>query len=170
MACNGQCIGHNACLVYGCDSTHRPACAANRPISISGVAAGALIRAADIETLRTNTVNEITQWNNHVSYQFSIRSNSAFSAGEVIDDAKTNNLILDLNGTGHGSAGVVSVGSVITASKIASEMLSLYNSLRTDCICNSYMNVYSSCSCNSNYCAGCNGYSDNRLKTEIKEI
>lgn len=164
------CSGHVACLVYGCDGTHRASCSNNKVVLIPNVAVGNVIKASDIEALRANTIAEINRWNLHVNYNFSKRSTTAFVSGEIIDDAKTNKLIQDLSTTGHGSTANVSVGTIVSASKIANNILGLYNSLRTDCICNSYMHQYTACSCNGNYCSGCNGYSDERLKTNIKEL
>jgi hypothetical protein len=123
-----------------------------------------VIKASDIELLRANTVAELNRWNLNAHYNFAIRSRTGFGTGEVISAAKTNNLILDLNGTRHGSTGTVTAGSVIAASKLAASMLSIYNSLRTDCICNADCGPHSTCACNND--CGCN-YSDERLKENI---
>jgi len=123
MACNGQCIGHAACKVYGCNATHRGPCNSNRVVTLSNVSPGHIIKASDIELLRVNTINEINRWNEHVNYNFAKRSTSSFSAGEIISASKTDNLIADLSNTGHGSTSGVSTGTVISASKIVSNIL-----------------------------------------------
>jgi len=160
----GGCNNH--CTNNACGSTHRVSCSTNRSISIPNITSGNKINASDIELLRTNTYNEMTQWNTNHMYNFTIRSTSSFSSGEIITAAKMNNLIQDLSGTGHGSTETVTVGSVIQATKVASNMLSIYNSLRTDCICNSDCGAHALCTCDGN-CAHHYVGSDINIKENI---
>ena len=164
MACGRHYV---TCTTNGC-SGHRSSCSTNRAISISDIHIGGIIQADDIERLRTNTLNEINRWNTHRYYNFSKRSTSAFVVNEVIGASKTNKLISDLSNVGHGSTPTVSVGSIVVASKISGNLLTIYNAFRSNCICNGDCNPVSVCSCNSN--CSCYSYSDNRLKINIKEI
>ena len=165
MACSGSHCSNN-CYSNTC-TNNRPSCSSNRVVTLSNVSVGHIIKAADLELLRSNTIDEINRWNQNHTYNFSKTATTGISAGNTIKANDFNKLINDLSGTGHGSTGGVSSGSVIYASKLASDMMSLYDSLRTDCVCNSDCGDHSVCSCHGN--CGCN-YSDERLKIEIKEL
>ena len=164
--CSGAHCGSHCTSNY-C-SYHRPSCGSNRVVTLSNVSAGHTIKAADLELLRVHTINEISRWNQNHRYNFSKTATAGIGAGGIIRANDFNKLINDLNGTGHGTTGGVSVGSIIYASKLASNMLAIYNSLRTDCVCNSDCGSHSVCSCHGN--CGCNYSSDMRLKIEIKEL
>jgi hypothetical protein len=134
---------------------------------LSDVSTGHTIDAADLELLRSNTINEINRWNLNHKYNFSKTATAGISAGAIIKANDFNKLINDLNQTGHGTTGRVSVGSVIYATKLASNMMDIYNSFRTDCVCNSDCGNHSVCSCHND--CGCN-YSDRRLKINITKL
>jgi len=141
------------CTTDSC-SYNRASCASNRVVALSNATAGNIINASDLELLRANTINEIARWNQNGNYNFSTTATAGIAVGDTVYANDFNKLIVDLNGTGHGSTGAVSAGSIVYASKLASDMLALYNSLRTDCICNSDCGGHSVCTCHGN--CGCN--------------
>lgn len=165
MACSG---GHCTSNCYSNQCVYnRASCSSNRIITLSNVTSGNVIKAADIELLRANTINEIDRWNQNHKYDFQKSSSVPFGSGELIDTSKVNKLILDLNNTNHGTTPTISEGQIIKATDLANSMLSLYNSLRTDCICNSDCGAHAVCTCHGN--CGCN-YSDINLKVNIQYI
>lgn len=164
MACTPTNCTNN-CYSNVC-TNNRASCASNRIVSLSNVVAGNII-GADIEILRSATFDELTRWNLNPTFNFPKTAVNPQVSGNLITALEFNKLINDLSSTGHGTTANVSAGAIITASKLASDMLTLYNSLRTDCVCNSDCGANSICACHGN--CGCN-YSDERLKINIEYI
>ncbi len=150
MSCNPhgtQCATH--CISNACNA-NRPSCSSNRVVTLSNVHPGDVISHSDLETLRVNAINEISRWNENHSYNFPITATTPINAGSIIKASDFDSLIYDLSSTGHGSTNQVSPGSIIDAGTLANSMLSLYNNLRTNCICNSDCGSHQVCSCHGN--------------------
>ena len=191
MACNNHRpnygTGNDTC------NQHRDACATNRPTSLSGAfgVSGGQIQAADIENLRANIIAEISRWNDwnatNRSTNYSVSDPGTISGGQVINHTNINNLNDSLaaivnytassdtsgnnwtitdNGREANPGIGKSSGNTVDASAWNS-ILSHYNTLRQDCICNSDCHCNTVCTCYGN--CDCN-YSDERLKENIKLI
>jgi hypothetical protein len=177
----------------GC-SSHRDACSTNRATSLSGAfgVSGGTITAADIENLRANIIAEVGTWNNwnaaNRSTNYTVSDPGTISSGQKINHTNINNLndslaaITNYTATStDGNAGGYTItdngaesnpsiaknaGDQITPSAW-NAILTAYNTLRQDCICNSDCHCNTVCTCYGN--CGCN-YSDERLKENIKLI
>ena len=177
----------------GCNQ-HRDACSTNRATSLSssfGVS-GQAIYASDIENLRANIIAEIGRWNdwnsNNRSANYTVSNPGTISGGQAINHTNINNLndslaaIVNYTATstdGEGGGWTITDNGKESNPNIGrnsgntidpggwNAILSAYNTLRQDCICNSDCHCNTVCTCYGN--CGCN-YSDERLKENIKLI
>lgn len=190
------CIGHNPNYSSGnatC-SSHRDACASNRVISLSGDfgTTGQKINASDVETLRASIVAELVVWNawNTANSQgtFAVTDPGTINSTVVINHTNITQLNNDLSAivnytatsntegaawtvTNNGTISDPGQGSKATGDLVTgpnwTAILSSYNIIRQDCICNSDCHCNTVCTCYGN--CGCN-YSDARLKENIEFI
>lgn len=175
-------------------TSHRDACSTNRSVSLStdfGVQ-GHSIRADDIEALRAKIIAEVGDWDawnyaNRATH-YSFTDPGTISQNQVINHSHIDNLNDDLatlknytatstdgNGGGYtitdnGAAsdpGVSKVKGDPIDHTTWNSILTSYNTIRQDCICNSDCHCNTVCTCYGN--CGCN-YSDERLKENIELI
>ncbi len=128
-------------------SYHRGSCATNRQLSLSGDfgVPGHLIRASDIENLRTRIRDEMSRWNLHALHNYTLRQSDGIGAGALIDDTHQENLnqmVHEMNGGGTSG----NVQGVVIDDYHWARIRDQYNIIRQNCICNS------DCACN-NVCA-----------------
>lgn len=175
MACSGAHCDNHGTGTSTC-SYHRPECPANRPFYPSGDfgVQGGLIRASDIELLRQNIRDEIATYNLHANYEYTLSEPNPVNAGNVIDNNQINNfeqMVFDGNGASGGvqpqpGQAYYGDGALVDDGNWSS-LLTKYNYLRQDCICNSDCACNLVCACHND--CGCN-YSDIRLKQNIKLV
>lgn len=164
MACSGShCTNHSTgtttCI------QHRPSCATNRTLSLSGDygVPGHVVRASDIENLRTRIRDEMARWNLHANYSYALRQSGSITSGASIIDDHVENLVAMVNDmNGGGTFGDLN-GDPIEDGHW-DHIRDRYNVIRQNCICNSDCACNNVCACH-NDCA-CN-YSDERLKRDI---
>ena len=153
MACSGaHCTNHDTGTTT-CVG-HRPACAANQlfiPSAGFGVQGGD-ITAADVEQLRSKLRSEVALYNVNYSARavatVTLREGSAWSVGTAIDDSDPNNLHLMGVDTpeppGPGTPTMTkNPGDDVLATDWGTNIADLYETIRTDCICNA------NCDCNA---------------------
>jgi hypothetical protein len=177
---------------------NRAACPTNNPVTLSGNFAipGALITAADINTLKNAIRSELARYSQHRSFANAGDMASAYLASDssaadhgasvtVIDNKHVNdyetmvqrvNNVVEPVGSNYAvlteqpdlttSPNSYADGELIEDTHW-SVLLAKYNTMRQDCICNSDCACNLVCSCNSD--CGCN-YSDERLKENIKYL
>lgn len=167
MACSGaHCTNHGTGTTT-C-SQHRASCATNRPLSVTadfGVT-GRTIRGSDVENLRVNIRAEMSRWNLHANYNYTLKQAAAVSAGQVMDDTvpeALDNMVKQMNGGTY----FTDLNGLLIDDTHWSSIKNTYNTIRQNCICNADCACNNVCACH-NDCA-CN-YSDERLKTNIKFI
>ena len=167
MACSGSHCSNHGTGTSTC-SNHRSSCSTNRTLSLSsdyGVP-GHVIRASDIENVRTRIRDEMSRWNLHSNYNYALRSPSSISSGSSIIDNHAEDLVQMVNDmNGGGTFGDLN-GDLIEDSHW-DIIRDRYNVIRQNCICNSDCACNNVCACH-NDCA-CN-YSDERLKRDIEFI
>lgn len=188
MACSGaHCTNHSTGTTT-C-SGHRPANSSVSPV-VSAPTQGQIVTAAKINELRNAIITEINRWNDHAHYT-SVSSNANWtnvnnniSQGVIIDDDATidteDDALVFVGGPGAPGTynyttatspdvvppltnNLFSPGVAISPSSY-STILSSYNTLKADCICNTDCACNAVCACHND--CGCN-YSDLRLKMEI---
>jgi hypothetical protein len=171
MACSGS-----YCNSYGTGTTtcagHRAACSVNRPYTGTSDlgTTSQLIRSGDVDTLRTSIMAELDSFNNWQTLNsqppYFKNNPGTISAGLSIANTHINNLrstVDQLRGTGQSDQ---FVGQPISA-PVWAAVLSSYNLIRQDCICNSDCACNAVCACHNN--CDCN-YSDIRLKENIELV
>ena len=167
--------GNDTCV------SHRDACATNRAASLTGDygVTGHLIRAADVDNLRANIINEIAVWNawNTANGQtnYAVSDPGSITSGVVINHTHINNLNDDLASivnytatsnnegasytiTNNGQITNPGVGGKVAGNSVSgpnwANILTSYNIIRQDCICNSDCHCNTVCTCYGN--CGCN--------------
>ena len=148
-------------------SGHRGVCYSNRALSWGYDAVqGGIIYAAQIEEMRVAIINETTTWNAHAWYNVTIYNPGVVSAGTTITPTAYNYLDYTIDGLYGGSAANVGVGELVDDYNW-DVLLSRYNAVRQNCICNSDCSCNAICACYGD--CGCN-YSDSRLKENIEFV
>lgn len=161
--CNSHNTGTSTC------AGHRAACSTNRTISwytSPRDITGDTITAAKVEEVRADIRAELARWNQHSSYNGTLREPSTIVPGATITNETFNNLDLMI-GYMYGSYLADEVDGNIVGDDEWENLLNRYNSVRDNCICNSDCSCNSICSCYGN--CGCN-YSDERLKIGVQDI
>lgn len=164
------CVDHQPNLDLGTTTCagHRGACASNRvPDLGTDVPNGGIIYASDIEDLRTNIRAEIDSWNAHALYNYTKRQAGAIAKGAAIADDHFNNLRSMVNEMNGSSISAVNSTTLIRDDNQWDDILSNYNTIRQNCICNTDCSCNTICSCYGD--CGCN-YSDKRLKENVEFI
>ena len=183
MACSGaHCTNHDTGTA-SCVG-HRPACATNRPFTPStgfGTQGGDII-ASDVDALRTKLREELALYNTNFTARslanISLLQAITWSIGTDADNEHPEDLrqmsidLLNLGspqreaGTELGGAPFF-LGSPfpsIEDTDWGTGIADLYETIRTDCICNSNCDCNAICACHND--CGCN-YSDETIKTDI---
>jgi len=187
MACTGA-----HCQEHGTGTTtcsgHRASCSTNRALSVSGefASTSGRILASDINNLRQSIRDEVARYNLHRSFtNISQRQGTAYTAGvTLIDNSHINdfesmaqevNNVNEPVGTNFGvltdpadfntAANSYNAGTNINVTHW-NTIRNKYDTMRTDCICNSDCSCNLVCSCHND--CGCNYASDSRLKQKVK--
>jgi hypothetical protein len=164
MACTPTHCTNNSTGTTTCIS-HRATCSSNRTLSWTDAVQGGLVDDAQVEELRSKLVQEIDTYNAHANYNYTKYSplTTKISAGGVIDDAQFNAIRNTESQITSSVPATVSAGSVVDDAGWDT-LISAYNVIRQNCICNSDCSCNAVCTCHGD--CGCN-YSDMRLKTDI---
>lgn len=175
MACTGAHCDNHGTGTTTCIE-HRAECSTNRPFTASadfGVQ-GALIRAADVDLLRSLIRDELARYNLHANYEYTLRQDTAYTNTLAIDNSHINDLeqmTFDGNGAPGGVQAQPALASYADGASVDdldwASLRDKYNLLRQDCICNSDCACNNVCACHND--CGCN-YSDERLKTNIQHL
>lgn len=161
----------------GCNA-HRPPGSLNSATALPSLSAGTELRASDLTSVRARIAREIRRWNQHYGYSALTSTGPSASSGSEISNATLG----DLATTVHRVFGIKPSratsqdvtrpqanlnqldGAEITISEY-NRLVSEYNAIRSNCICNTDCACNAVCACNND--CGCN-YSDKRLKRLIK--
>jgi hypothetical protein len=190
---SNHCTNHGT-GTEGC-AGHRASCAANRAITFTSATQNGLIRASDVNTLRTSIRDELARYHLHRSFPPSsvpLRQGTAYVGGVTrIDNTHINELELmvqqTINVTEPSAVrqnprtepdplidppdATTAANSYADNAKIFfthwSTLNDKYNLMRQDCICNADCACNLVCNCHNN--CGCN-YSDERLKENIEFV
>jgi hypothetical protein len=168
MACSGaHCTNHD--LGTTTCVGHRPSCATNRYLASSGDfgVEGQRLRASDIEDLRSKIRNELSRYNQHALYNFTLLVPSTISVTADVDNTHVEGMremVVDVAG---GPLYPDKTGDPIDNDDWAAGIADIYNIIRQDCICNADCSCNAICACHND--CGCN-YSDERLKTDIQYL
>jgi hypothetical protein len=188
MACSGSHCSNHGTGTTTC-SGHRASCSTNRTLSVSGefASTSGRILASDVNNLRESIRAEVARYNLHRSFtNISQRQGSGYTAGAtLIDNSHINDFELmaqqvnNVNepvGTNYAvltdpadfntAANQYQAGAPISVTHWTT-IRDKYNTMRTDCICNSDCSCNLVCACHND--CGCN-YSDERLKENIEFI
>jgi hypothetical protein len=196
MACSGSHCASHGTGTSSC-SGHRAACSTNAALSASGNYAveGSKITASDINAVKNAIRSELTKYAAHISFANSgslsdvytkfIDNEPNHTTNTLIDNLHINDYELMVQRTNNirervgvnyatfskPADATTSPNSYNTGTTIQdthwTRLLSKYNTLRQDCICNSDCACNLVCACHND--CGCN-YSDQRLKENIKFI
>ena len=184
MACSGSHCSNHGTGTSTC-SGHRASCAANRQVSFTSYTQNGLIRASDINTLRTAIRAEVARYNLHRSFSVTQRQGTAYGTTTLINKDHINDMetmaqqVNNVNEPVGTSFAVLTnppnattaPNSYATGARVNfshwNTLLSKYTTMRQDCICNSDCACNLVCSCHND--CGCN-YSDQRLKENIEFV
>lgn len=158
-------------------ASHRTGCSTNSPITWwDGDLNAEIITASEINDLRLKIRAEVSRRNGNENYNILLRESSAYGTSTLVTDDQYNNLDQMITDMGVANNQENWDGYVIEDYTTLSEaytindgewdsLISKYNTIRLQCICNTDCACNIDCSCNTN-CI-CN-YSDERLKDEIE--
>lgn len=154
MACSGGFCNNFGTGTSTC-SGHRGSCGSNRQLSSSGDFAvqGGRVRRSDIEDLRQKIRAELSAYNAHVWYNYTLRQPSPISVGQDITDNEVedlNQMVTDVYG---GVPLTDRNGLPIDDNDWGPNIRDKYNVIRQNCICNSDCSCNNICSCHNN--CGC---------------
>jgi hypothetical protein len=184
MACSGSHCSNHGTGTTTC-SGHRASCASNRTLSFTSYTQNGLIRATDVNALRQAIRDEIARYNLHRSFSITQRQGTAYSTSTQVSAAHINDMDLMaqqvnnvIEPVGTSFAQLSAASNTNTAANSYAQntrvnfshwntLLSKYNTMRQDCICNADCACNLVCSCHND--CGCN-YSDERLKENIEFI
>jgi hypothetical protein len=184
MACSGS-----HCSEHGTGTTtcagHRASCSTNRQLTFTSYTQNGLIRAEDVNALRTAIRDEVARYNLHRSFDVTQRQATAYTTSTQVSSAHINDMetmsqqVNNVNepvGTSYAvltdpADATTAPNSYSANSRIDfshwNTLLSKYNTMRQDCICNADCACNLVCSCHND--CGCN-YSDERLKENIEYV
>lgn len=141
-------------------SGHRPSCAANNPLpgSIPTVILGNSLAADQINGLKAYMNSELDRYRQHASFRTLPLITSAFTRNAPIDAASWASL-----GSVFFSVPSLPASGSPLDDAFWTALLTKYNQIRQDCICNADCSCNAVCACYGDCC----DYSDERLKQEI---
>jgi len=168
MACSG---GH--CSYHDTGTTtcvgHRPPCATNRYFIPSAEFAvqGGDITAADVEQLRSKLRAELAAYNVNYLYSYTLYQPSSYVSGQNAEDPHVEELRLMAIQVAGGAPYTDRNGLPIEDTDWGTGIATLYETIRTNCICNTDCSCNAICACHND--CGCN-YSDENVKVDIKYL
>lgn len=165
MACTpSHCSGHGT--GYTTCSGHRAACSTNRVPGFTDAIQGGIIYASDVNELRSNLRAEVDAYNNHRLFSTSTATEAtAYTASATEIQATHINEISKMTNTLWGGGVLAKDTNYEIDDYDWDQLISRYNNIRQNCICNTDCACNNVCSCHGD--CGCN-YSDIRLKQNIQ--
>jgi hypothetical protein len=172
MACSGS-----HCTNHGTGTTtcagHRAVCSTNRPLAVgytSGIPNIIIednkdIKVDIIEDYRQKIREELTRWNLHRYYNYTLLQPTAYTTSTIITDDHVEELNSMVTGIYGGTVHSDKDGLVIEDTDWYNDIAIKYEWIRKNCICNSDCACNNVCTCNND--CSCN-YSDIRLKKDVR--
>jgi len=160
MACSGSHCTNHGTGTASCGG-HRTSCSTNNPLAgnIPLTLSGSPVYADQITALKSTMNTELDRYRQHRFFSSMPLIGDTFGANTAIDSGTWSDMATVFFNT----TPVPTHGSPLSDT-FWQALLSKYNTIRQDCICNTDCACNLVCSCHNN--CGCN-YSDERLKEDI---